>query len=421
MDKTSTRQPLPDQASRGPPNSDSESNTSTSSGGSEDDKKASSGDGICPTLEEFDACRQMSYDAWKLAALSCTPKLSSSIDISLDKLSNVPRFYHNPPQNIHVGGRSKSPLILKLSFQLETTHDDSCDRRWKSIDYLQCIGFPLSMIPKLRPSDSVIPSSPRAGYLTSITLAWSYIISCRWVEILQSAGETCVLYSKDIGFWERVTQSCWSAQITRGKKGWFCPWMLQPETIDNDQRSDWVQTPPDSALAFDILLEFCTSEQLEDEFLIGFATVLLLTSRNMPLPKMEPPTNISRPVANTRSNPKLSKLFEYLDKYMTLSATQDALESLLCNEEKPANYQLAEEQSWIATSRLFNWHRYYDDGLWLDDGTHNIEHIRHLLQHPWIVDPFDDDESIPLDKVERPNPRESILEWIAQVTPSPDI
>ncbi|XHF96688.1 hypothetical protein AWENTII_000308 [Aspergillus wentii] len=331
MDKTSTRQPLPDQASRGPPNSDSESNTSTSSGGSEDDKKASSGDGICPTLEEFDACRQMSYDAWKLAALSCTPKLSSSIDISLDKLSNVPRFYHNPPQNIHVGGRSKSPLILKLSFQLETTHDDSCDRRWKSIDYLQCIGFPLSMIPKLRPSDSVIPSSPRAGYLTSITLAWSYIISCRWVEILQSAGETCVLYSKDIGFWERVTQSCWSAQITRGKKGWFCPWMLQPETIDNDQRSDWVQTPPDSALAFDILLEFCTSEQLEDEFLIGFATVLLLTSRNMPLPKMEPPTNISRPVANTRSNPKLSKLFEYLDKYMTLSATQDALESLLCS------------------------------------------------------------------------------------------
>jgi hypothetical protein len=40
-----------------------------------------------------------------------------------------------------------------------------------------------------------------------------------------------------------------------------------------------------------------------------------------------------------------------------------------------------------------NWHRSYDDGLWLGDGTQDVGKIRRLHSHPWIVDPFNDDGS----------------------------
>jgi hypothetical protein len=82
--------------------------------------------------------------------------------------------------------------------------------------------------------------------------------------------------------------------------------------------------------------------------------------------------------------------------------------------------KVAAEQSWSATSRLFNWHRHNEDGLWLDDGTGDVEAIRQLQRHPWIIDPFDDGgESEPLDETTPPNlDRDSILQWSAQVEES---
>jgi hypothetical protein len=76
---------------------------------------------------------------------------------------------------------------------------------------------------------------------------------------------------------------------------------------------------------------------------------------------------------------------------------------------------LADRQSWDATSRLFNWHRSDDDGLWLDDGNEDIEAIRRVQLHPWIVDPWDgyseSDEGSQHPEVHR----ETILEWNAEV------
>ena len=211
---------------------------------SENEEEWLCGDGVCPTTTEFDSCFQTSRDAWNLAALQ--GRLCSSgtcIDTFLDLLRDVPCFYHRSPNNIHMTGSHKSPLVLRSSFQLETTKDDACDQSWKSIDYFQCIAFPSSMISKLKgvASDSTcLPNSQQTGYLTSITLAWSYIMSCRWIEILQSAGETCMLLEENQeytwGFWETITQSRWSAQIKRRKRTWFFPWMLQQHNTDTYQR-----------------------------------------------------------------------------------------------------------------------------------------------------------------------------------------
>lgn len=57
--------------------------------------------------------------------------------------------------------------------------------------------------------------------------------------------------------------------------------------------------------------------------------------------------------------------------------------------------------------------------MWLDDGTRDIEGIRQLLQHPWIVDQFNDGylSGSFEDKDERePDVRRgSILRWSAEV------
>ncbi|KAJ5457691.1 hypothetical protein N7475_009079, partial [Penicillium sp. IBT 31633x] len=81
----------------------------------------------------------------------------------------------------------------------------------------------------------------------------------------------------------------------------------------------------------------------------------------------------------------------------------------------PERY-IAEEQSGVATSRLFNWHRGYDDGIWLDDGQGDIEFVRRLQMHSWIIDPFDSQEDEP---IKEPKHRElyaeRILRWNDEV------
>ncbi|PGH05001.1 hypothetical protein AJ80_08428 [Polytolypa hystricis UAMH7299] len=77
----------------------------------------------------------------------------------------------------------------------------------------------------------------------------------------------------------------------------------------------------------------------------------------------------------------------------------------------------AEELSWGATSRLFNWHRHNDGGLWLDDRTRDIEGIRQLQRHAWIIDPFDDGgryDSVKKDEDKPDIDLESISQWIAE-------
>ena len=110
-------------------------------------------------------------------------------------------------------------------------------------EYFQCIAVSSSIILRLElvASDPTsLPGSQQTRYLTSITIAWSYIISCLWVERLERAGETCMLLQENPGytpgFWETITQSRWSAQIKRRKGTWFSPWMLQQHDFDEHQR-----------------------------------------------------------------------------------------------------------------------------------------------------------------------------------------
>ncbi|EAS28594.1 uncharacterized protein CIMG_09798 [Coccidioides immitis RS] len=578
------------------------------------------GDGICPSRHAFDACCRASFDTWNDAASKLPPDRPSYFYLNdfLEMVQNVPQFFHSPPKHVDITGERRSPLVLRSSLELETTSHPTCEQHQKTIDYFQCLGFPspgtYESTTTSQLSSAGLPE--HQGYFTSIVLAWSYVFCCRWVEILECAGMKSQLLHADGEqlqncFWDLVIHSRWSAQVTRGKATFYAPWMISNRHSNPAQSDGWVQISPNSSLAFDILLDFCTSNGLEEELLLGFGAILMLTSRNAPSLKLHPPTMIFLPAKQPEHNSTFRQLWESLDKCMSLSATQDALDSLLCSaffdprvpcnligaaslgvkkallmhdgdnfekllhavayrrphltllwhavayshlampilnlvlsglppiclaaafwtdthqsflqipyypdgsmdisiprayefslsyfcrpevrapwtpappfgsttienlgleirshychrhiplswkcywnqrggerlpagpqhqlkaagkvnlqcfetgskwdleEIKPDAKRDADEQSWGATSRLFNWHRFNEDGLWLQDGTMDAEQIRQLQQHPWIVDPFDDGGRF--SKVAEAKPpevcRESILEWVAKVEP----
>ncbi|KAE8368153.1 hypothetical protein BDV27DRAFT_168509 [Aspergillus caelatus] len=479
---------------------------------SECDITWSPGDGVCPTRADFNHCCQLKVEDWKNTALTYlegTESFQYYLEAFLGLLENVPPFYYCPRGPVNISDRPKSFLILKTKEKTQ-----------------------------LKAAIPVRTKSLRSGYFTSI------------MEILQQAGEKSqILHEPGIqienSFWDIATQGYWVARVEKFKGVFYSPWMLRREytkkkrsfQLTSLRRGDWEPVISNSSLAFEILLGFCLLEGLEGEFLTGFASVLMLTSRHAPPPKFSPPIMILTAPMRSSPRPKdmdLLQLFRSTEKCISLSPTQDALDSLLCSTffdpcvpcnfagaaslgvrkalstvDKIDNRQLlsvvtnvkpylsllwasavcndrvtsflnmalrslrpiclvaafwtntaqsfhqiaysvqesesiisralefqtsyfsrpefqqalpypeqyiADEQSGFATSRLFNWHRDYDDGIWLDDGQRDIEFVRRLQMHPWIIDPFDSQDDEP---VEEPKCHdhcvERILQWNREV------
>ena len=193
------------------------------------------GDGVCPSVAEFTNCWQSKFDDWRQASSAHGEDIHTvqfHLNAFLDLHRDVPPFFQCPPKAVDITGKPNSYLILRSSLQIETTEDPDCSQPQKSIDFLQCLGSPTPVIYKVKSEtqlQATLPVSSRpshSGYFTSIVLAWSYIVSCRWVEILQQAGEKShILHEKDKGienaFWDIVTHGGWEALVKKGKGTYF--------------------------------------------------------------------------------------------------------------------------------------------------------------------------------------------------------
>lgn len=124
---------------------------------------------------------------------------------------------------------------------MKTTDDSAYNQPHKYIDYLQCVGSPAHVTYRTKAQTELHVATPifgkplRAGWFTSIVLAWSYIISCRWVQVLQQAGEgSRILHDQDPQveehFWNTVTQGSWVAQVKRHTGVFYSPWTLRSPT-----------------------------------------------------------------------------------------------------------------------------------------------------------------------------------------------
>ena len=136
-------------------------------------------------------------------------------------------------------GRPGSSLTMVSSVRVVTTDDPECDQRFKDITYYQYIGLASPSAFEIIADNANFPfvfPDIRPGHLTSIVLAWSYIISCRWVEILLDAGENASFkhefnaHLSEYNFWNLVINSRWVAQVERDNGLFVAPWMLRAKT-----------------------------------------------------------------------------------------------------------------------------------------------------------------------------------------------
>jgi hypothetical protein len=72
-------------------------------------------------------------------------------------------------------------------------------------------------------------------YLTRFALSWSYILCCRWVEILQSTGEEAAILRPEIGdvtdFWEMIHNEQWRATVNYNGAIYYAPFMLRGSSM----------------------------------------------------------------------------------------------------------------------------------------------------------------------------------------------
>lgn len=194
------------------------------------------GDGVCPTATQHHDTATASYKLWaKLLseAKESTGSLHTADDL-LELLQRIPELYghHSKAFLIH----DESYLQLKYALEWVTTTNSACERPIKRTYHYQTLGFlrPLACEYSDAWESTLLWPGPQADqmkHLSRLVWAWAFILSSRWVEILNTAGEKALMYqSENINtenFWEVVIGRQWQATMTRGDKTFYSPWCME--------------------------------------------------------------------------------------------------------------------------------------------------------------------------------------------------
>ena len=195
----------------------------------------SAGDGVCPLEEHFDSTAAAAYQRWRrsIAAAAPASRESDLFGQLTDLLHHVPPFRAAP--SAHFASLEGPLLQIKCRSEWLTTEDSTCDVPWKGRDHYQVIGIPNPLAYEYTQSSEtqtwreVTQSQP--GLISRFFLAWTYILSCRWVETLQqTGGQAEWRQGEEIGahnFWEIVLSHGWRASFTRNDRTWYAPWSLR--------------------------------------------------------------------------------------------------------------------------------------------------------------------------------------------------
>lgn len=124
---------------------------------------------------------------------------------------------------------------MRYALEWTTTTDATCHQPMKRTYHYLAFATPQPVTYKFLDASEVCPYWPEIGadnthYLSYLMFGWTYILSCRWVEVLRDAGEQVFLrHSERLNhqnFWEIVTGPRWEAVIVRGGDIFHAPWSL---------------------------------------------------------------------------------------------------------------------------------------------------------------------------------------------------
>ncbi|KAJ5333011.1 uncharacterized protein N7506_006794 [Penicillium brevicompactum] len=206
------------------------------------------------------------------------------------------------------------------------------------------------------PGTQGLPGSDKGNYLSVLYFAWAYILSARWVELLDtSADHSChMAYTPegangslphsdkqssidiDIGNnWQSILCSDgWDASVTYDDRIYLSPWSVSIShakfNLTTRATLDTESSPPGSVAALKYLSRFCVHHRLYAQCSVALAGAKKVS---LPLPKRVPPLQREESASDDLlSIPDLlNQHGELLPKYMTLNSNAWGVRSLFCS------------------------------------------------------------------------------------------
>jgi hypothetical protein len=159
------------------------------------------------------------------------------LNMFLQLMEKIPPFRPPPLKDTIASEGIPSDLIVDLDMLLETCILQHCEQREKRVPYHVLIGRStwnsyreVSAFDHKKVSQLTLPLCS-LKFLKRLVLSWSYILCCRWVEILQDSGEKAVLLHPptDVAndFWEIIRGEQWQAIVEYEGRVYYAPFMLK--------------------------------------------------------------------------------------------------------------------------------------------------------------------------------------------------
>jgi hypothetical protein len=200
------------------------------------------GDGVCPSSHQFSKVFNSSLRLWSDSARRSIDEIHNDIfrlDPFLSLLSTIPAL-SVPPNSISFVRNSftSEPLGLTLKFELQikTSVHPECDQPSRVFPHNLHLTRKEPQLYRVHEVSHASPLFPglrvdRACQFTCLALAWSYVLSCRWVEILQQAGEQATLQHQNVApgsseSWAMLRRGEWCATATREGRVYYSPWLM---------------------------------------------------------------------------------------------------------------------------------------------------------------------------------------------------
>ena len=200
---------------------------------------AKPGDGVCPSASSLQAIFDAAHDLWSESntETDCDRRTEMfDVNMFLHLMTNNPTFRPPRLEDVTAPGNTPTDLIVDLEMSLETCSTPNCEQRKRTVPSYLLIGRSIwntydavSASNYKSVSAGLTTSSIRS--LTRLVLAWSHILSCRWVEILRDNGENALLLQPetctDEEYWEMIRGEQWEATVSHQDKLYFAPFMLR--------------------------------------------------------------------------------------------------------------------------------------------------------------------------------------------------
>lgn len=258
--------------------------------------------------------------------------------------------------------------LLTCGHSIWRTSYGDCDTKPKIVPLQLLLAVPEPL--KIRFSDNAplatwpgvqgISESGGLNYITPLFLAWAYILSFKWFELLgHSSSHACKLQfldgtsspsamGFDIGYkidededrwWRSILSFGWKISTTYNGREYLSPWSVSAfDTPFPGKENQWIDSNiPSCQTALAYVTRFCMQYGLQDQSSAALSAALYIPSLSggtIQLPMLENSTKRggSPPTVSAHAcSDDESEHAEFLPYYMTLSCNTFGMRSLLCS------------------------------------------------------------------------------------------